>query len=108
MTQAQTKQASLSVIMQLTQEIEGLSDGSSLATLDHKVKKRHECLLSFFDQYMDDINPDEMTLLQGIQQQTSMLLEIMNKKKNETSEGIVNSKRTGKRMKLYTTIAKQQ
>ena len=108
MTQEHTKQEALNSIMQLTQEIEKLSDGSSLATLDHKVKKRHECLLSFFDQYIDDINPDELNMLQSIQQQTTTLLETMNKKKHETSSELVNSKRTGTRMKLYTTIAKQK
>lgn len=108
MSEPLNKQHALKEIMQLTQEIEGLSDGSSLATLDHKVKKRHECLLSFFDQYMDDINPDEMNLLQGIQRQTSTLLDVMNAQKNDMGNELLKSKRTNTRMKLYTSIAKQK
>lgn len=108
MKQEPTKQQALMSIMELTQEIDGLSDGSSLATLDHKIKKRHEFLLSFFDQYIDDINPDEMKMLQGIQRQTSTLVDVMHTQKNERGNELLKSKRTGTRMKLYTSIAKQK
>ena len=104
----ENKEQDLNRIMQLTQEIEALSDGSSLATLDHKVKKRHELLLMFFDQYIDDINPDEMNRLQVIQQQTASMLNVMQDKKKEMGAQIINGKQTNNRMRLYTTIAKQK
>lgn len=108
MKQEETKQQALDTIMQLTQEIDDLSGGDSLATLDHKVKKRHEYLLTFFDLFIDDINPDEMAKLQSIQKQTTTLIDVMNTQKINTSNELLKSKRKNTRMKLYTSIAKQK
>lgn len=95
-------------LLQLNTEILELADGSSLATLDHKLKKRHDCLVHFFDKYLDDINQDEMTQLQNMQKQTHDLIETMEANKEKMTEERIKQNNTGKRMRLYTTIAKQK
>ena len=107
-TDDHNKEQALNQIIGLNQEITDLSDGRSLATLDYKIKKRHECLVEFFDQFLDDINPDEMSFLQDMQRQTQDLIDMMESKKNSMAQEILKHKKTGKRMRIYTTIAKQK
>lgn len=102
------RKAALQTIKKLSNEIEALSNGSSLATLEHKLKLRQQAIEGFFNDYPSFENPQEAEFFQHILQHAKTLAVAMEQTKQEKSSQIIKSKKSGKRIRLYTSIAQQK
>ena len=92
----------------LCEEIELLFDKNGLATLDHKLKNRQELLEELMSNYSSDLDESELDLLHKIHDQVQLDIERMSELFKEKEKEILQRKRSGKRMNLYTTIARQK
>ena len=102
------RQVALQAIKKLSNEIEALSNGSSLATLEHKLKLRQQAIEQFFMAYQPLENPQETDFFQNILQHAKNLTVAMEQTKQEKSTQLIQSKKSGKRIRLYTSIAQQK
>lgn len=104
----ENKEDAISYIQSLEQEIQILAQEKSLATLEHKLQLRQKALEYLFENFMEQINQSDLSLLKSIQQESQTLLDQMQQHKHDQSEEIIKYKNTGKRIRLYTDIAQQK
>ena len=102
------KSALLVEIQSITESIDQLAGKDSLATIDHKIKQRQILLESLFSQYSADLTTDDLVQLKSIQQNAISLLNKMESAKINRGDEIIHHKSKGKRIRLYTSIAKQK
>jgi hypothetical protein len=102
------KSGLLSEIKLLSQSIDRLASKDSLATLDHKINQRQKLIESLFNNYKDQLNADDITLLKSIKKSASSLLGKMESAKLNRGDEIIKHKTKGNRIRLYTSIAKQK
>ena len=102
------KSGLLSEIKLLSQSIDRLASKDSLATLDHKINQRQKLIESLFNNYKDQLNADDITLLKSIEKSASSLLGKMESAKLNRGDEIIKHKTKGNRIRLYTSIAKQK
>ncbi len=104
----ESKNALIIKLKNLGEDIDALSDESSLATLDHKLVLRQSVLESLFSKYRASLDSTDLDFIKNIMEKNKILLNSMEKNKNAKSNAIINSKNSGKRVKIYTSIAKQK
>jgi hypothetical protein len=102
------KLAMLVEIQLITESIDQLAGKDSLATVDHKIKQRQVLLESLFDQHTAELTPDDLDQLISVQKSSASLLSKMESAKIHRGNEIIHNKSKGKRIRLYTTIAKQK
>lgn len=102
------KTALMKDISSLTASIDQLVSKESLATLDYKIKQRQALIENLFDEYASELNQDDMLILDKIRQSSGHLIKVMESSKEHKSDQIIKHKNKGKRIRLYTNIAKQK
>jgi hypothetical protein len=102
------KSGLLSEIKLLSQSIDRLASKDSLATLDYKINQRQKLIESLFNNYKDQLNTDDITLLKSIKKISLSLLDKMESAKLNRGDEIIKHKTKGHRIRLYTSIAKQK
>ncbi len=108
MNTLKTKKTEFKKLQILNDEINGLADGSSLATLDHKLALRQKLLESIFIDYKAEFNEQDIIFLKSIIKDNDSMLGIMEETKKSKGDTIIKTKTRGKRVKLYTIIAQQK
>lgn len=103
-----SKSELFSNLQSLCQEIETLFEKDGLATLDHKLKARQELLEALLSEYGSDLTQKEMDLLRKIHEQVTVDIQRMSVSLKEKEKEILERKRSGKRMNIYTNIARQK
>ena len=103
----ESKEKLMLKLKSLGEDIDALSDESSLATLDHKLVVRQGVLESLFCQHKSSLNNYDLDFIKNIMVKNKTLLNTMEKNKSLKSNAIIKSKNSGKRVKIYTSIAKQ-
>jgi hypothetical protein len=103
-----SKSELFSNLQSLCQEIETLFEKDGLATLDHKLKTRQELLETLLSEYGSDLTQKETDLLRHIHEQVTVDIQRMSVSLKEKEKEILERKRSGKRMNIYTDIARQK
>jgi hypothetical protein len=85
-----------------------LAKKESLATLNHKVDQRQLLIEALFEQYSGALNVSEIQMLKAILVDTNQLIKKMESAKLNKRNRIIEHKNKGKRIHLYTSIAKQK
>ncbi len=103
-----TKKTEFKKLQTINDEINGLADGSSLATLDHKLELRQKLLESIFIDYKTEFDEQDIAFLKNIVKDNESMLKIMEETKKSKSDTIIKTKTRSKRVKIYTIIAQQK
>jgi len=102
-----TKKAELmQLVDQLTQDIDRKKESENLATLDHLLKKRQTVLEQIFDDYRSDLDQNDIAKLEVILEQSRELSKVMEEKHKQKGDDMIHNKKKGKRIRIYTNIAK--
>ncbi len=102
------KKSDFARLIELNEEIQNLTDESSLATLDHKLTLRQELLEYLFSNYKNEFDETDIEFIKKIMLQNKELLAAMLQNKEDRSEKIIKGKNSRKRARIYTSIAKQK
>jgi len=105
---ANRKDILIAEIKRLNLRIQDHADGRSLATLDHLVKQRQSAIESLMEDYRDVLSSEEMNMLMETLDNVKVLSVAMQAKRDHTGDSLVNEKKRGQKLKVYTSIARSQ